>query len=292
MSSLPSQDDGWVTICADGDEFVVRRDLLVSKSDLFRNYFEATGDKTQVIRLDSNARILQHIVSFMRRGTFPFFFNGDGNLDIPMYNELLAEASYLGVRVLEHYVRSGDYMGQRVSFPPYDVDGDTLRLGAVAVSQERAREIAAIKAAAPALEPSLTNKLEDSASSGGDEGHGMCQLAGRAERLVIPEYQQSPYNGSHLSSQALSETIPRMSGANNGSPGPLVGIDYLAGRDSVRFQCGRRLSARKEIFRLLVRKVENGKCVCAASECDPKRRFRDVAACKDHIRATHQHLFA
>ncbi|RYP73924.1 hypothetical protein DL771_003366 [Monosporascus sp. 5C6A] len=102
-----------VTLQVGERRFTTFRDTLISESSYFKarltRWNDAEEDGSYFI--DADPGIFEHILAFLRGGSFPFFFDaGSQSFDYPKYLALADQARYFGIPELEEWITKQRYL--------------------------------------------------------------------------------------------------------------------------------------------------------------------------------------
>lgn len=82
---------------------------LVGKSTYFRRYLVSrslpkASDGMLICFVDANPRVFEHILEYLRRGTFPLLLTSSNDFDYPMYARLHDNAVFFGIDTLAWWI--------------------------------------------------------------------------------------------------------------------------------------------------------------------------------------------
>ncbi|KAL4787340.1 hypothetical protein BJX76DRAFT_354288 [Aspergillus varians] len=100
IPSLPPPDDDVIKLEVGERTFTTTRDTLVKESTFFSallssRWNSARADGSYLV--DAYPNLVQHILGYLRRSTFPLFYHSLKGHDYPLYSALLEEAKYFGI---------------------------------------------------------------------------------------------------------------------------------------------------------------------------------------------------
>src|SRR5271155_3384562 len=93
--------------------FITTRETLVSESGYFASLFSGRWENADVdgsYFIDANANVFEHILNYLRRGTFPIFYDKNKGHDYALYFALLQEAKYFQITKLKNWLENEQYL--------------------------------------------------------------------------------------------------------------------------------------------------------------------------------------
>ncbi|KAK4164721.1 BTB/POZ protein [Cladorrhinum sp. PSN259] len=113
QSNMCSTDE--VVLNVGGQEFITTIGTLVDRSDFFAallsGRWNVSTNANGSIFIDADPAIFAHIIRYLRRGVFPLVFDEKtGDHNIGLYINLLPEAKYYQIRMLEAWLRDELYL--------------------------------------------------------------------------------------------------------------------------------------------------------------------------------------
>ncbi|RYP69330.1 hypothetical protein DL769_005292 [Monosporascus sp. CRB-8-3] len=104
---------GRVTLQVGERRFTTFRDTLISESSYFKarltRWNDAEEDGSYFI--DADPRVFEHLLAFLRGGSFPLFFDaGSQSFDYPKYLAVADQAKYFGIPELEEWITKQRYL--------------------------------------------------------------------------------------------------------------------------------------------------------------------------------------
>ncbi|KAI1504828.1 hypothetical protein F5X99DRAFT_405831 [Biscogniauxia marginata] len=124
-----------VTLQVGERRFHTFRDTLIGESDYFAARLNRWNDVEEdgSYFVDANPELFQHLLSYLRRGNYPLFFDFNTQMfDHAKYLALLGEAQYFRVRKLEEWISDKRYLEavkleSSTTFIP-DLDNESIKL--------------------------------------------------------------------------------------------------------------------------------------------------------------------
>ena len=96
-----------------GQSFVTLAQTLTEESPWFRSFLSGRWAEAQLgdgsYFIDANPEIFEHVLSYLRRGIFPLFWDKAKSFDYGKYAELLQEAHYFGIQPLQQWIEAKDF---------------------------------------------------------------------------------------------------------------------------------------------------------------------------------------
>ncbi len=114
LNAIKTSTSPHVTLQIGERRFTTLRDTLVGESNYFAarlsgRWNDAEADGSYFI--DSNPALFEHVLGYLRNGTFPLFFDSvTQTFHYAKYLSLLTEARYFGIHKLEEWIEEKRYL--------------------------------------------------------------------------------------------------------------------------------------------------------------------------------------
>jgi len=117
--SLPSLEDQPIVLQVGERRFTTFRCTLTGESEFFRSLLSGCWANVQLLCgayfVDADAELFESILSYLRRGVLPIFYDSENGHCYYRYFRLLEEARYLQVLGLVEWLETRVYLEQSVS---------------------------------------------------------------------------------------------------------------------------------------------------------------------------------
>ena len=107
--------------------FITTHETLVAESGFFASLLSGRWDNAAEDGsnfVDADANLFEHILRYLRRGVFPFFYEKSKGHNYALYLALLEEAKYFQIRQLEEWLEKKQYLyALRVMYSATESEG-------------------------------------------------------------------------------------------------------------------------------------------------------------------------